>query len=111
MDLNEYVTFQDYYPVNKGAFIGIITVTLGQKLTLRMRVIRSKAGHTFANLPTDRIDGPNNPEYIPMIKFLNDKFEKDLCEHVSNMAKDIVEKSYGTNGYIQQKEPEDEIPF
>lgn len=92
MDISQYVTINDYYPVNKGAFLGIITATLGGKVVVRMRVIRSKAGHIFANLPTDRIDVNGDSQYVPMIQFLNSQFERDLCDYVSEIAKGRVDE-------------------
>lgn len=103
MNLEGYAKLIDYCAVEKGSCVGVATVELGGKVQIRMKAIISKKGNLFVNMPTEGVEVNGSLEFVPMIKFVNEKFEKELCEYVRDLIKDKVK--------IEEESYEEELPF
>ena len=88
VDLDKYVYIKEFYPVNKGSYLGIATVELKNKFEIRLRIIKAKSGNIFATLPTDRVLTDDNVEFVKMIKFHDREFERELCDYVARKIKE-----------------------
>lgn len=110
MNLEGYAKLIDYCSIEKGSCVGVATVELGGKVQIRMKAVMSKKGNLFVNMPTEGMEVNGSFEFVPMIKFVNEKFERELCEYVRDLIKDKVESPKEEELY-EEELYEEELPF